>query len=56
MNVVSAYLIIIELPVIWNQKHIYFHNIYNWVNWTIFVLIFYNSMEKKVELQSFWTI
>ena len=56
MNIVSAYLILIELPVIWNQKLEYFGSIYKWVNWTIFVLIFVNSINTRVDWQSFWTI
>ena len=56
MNVLSAYLIIIELPIIWKQKLNYFKNIMSWVNWTIFILIFKNSTDVQVGWQSFWTV
>ena len=58
LNVLSAYLIFIELPVMWNQKLNYFKNIMSWVNWTIFILIFKNSIDVQVQVywQSFWTV
>lgn len=56
LNIVSAYLILVELPVMWNQKLSYYYSIMNWVNWTVMILIFVNSMKTDVQSQSFWTI
>ena len=56
LNIISVYLILVDLPVIWNQKLLYFYSIMNWVNWTVIILIFVNSIDTEVGWQSFWTI
>ena len=45
MNIVSAYLILIDLPIMWNRKLNYFYSINVWVSWTVYILIFVNSID-----------
>ena len=56
MNIVSAYLILIDLPIMWNRKLNYFYSINVWVSWTVYILIFVNSIDVQVRSESFWTI
>ena len=56
MNIVSAYLILIDLPIMWNRKLNYFNSINVWVSWTVYILIFVNSIDVQVKSESFWTI
>ena len=56
MNIISAYLILIDLPIMWNRKLNYFNSINVWVTWTVYILIFVNSIDVQVKSESFWTI
>lgn len=56
MNLISLYILIMDIPRLVAQPKLYVRSLSTWVNLTVLVLILVNTVDQDIESERFWSI